>query len=73
MHVPATLIFTPMLSAGGREVRLTAEQVEKVRGDLAANIPALTARYQLSDALDHDGRGRSDATTSGGLGWGESG
>lgn len=74
MHVLAALVFTPMLTAsGGGEARLTAQQLAKVRGELGADIPSLIEKYQLSDALDNDGRGRSDATTSGGLGWGESG
>ena len=73
MHILATLVVTPLLSASGGETVLSAAQQEKVRSDLAGDIPGLIARYQLSDALDRDGIGRSDATTSGGLGWGESG
>jgi len=36
-------------------------------------IPGLVARYQAWDASFRDGVGRSDATASGDLGWGESG
>jgi hypothetical protein len=59
------------LSVGAAE--LTAEQKGRVRADLESAIPGLVAKYQLADALERDGIGRSDAKTSGGLGWGEQG
>lgn len=64
-----------LLLAGtlGRGAELTPEQRARVKGDLEGQIAAMIYRYQLSDALDRDGIGRSDATTSGGLGWGENG
>ncbi|PIU93426.1 MAG: hypothetical protein COS65_12900, partial [Armatimonadetes bacterium CG06_land_8_20_14_3_00_66_21] len=59
------------LCAGAAE--LTMEQKARVRADLGADLPGLIAKYQLVDALERDGIGRSDAKTSGGLGWGEQG
>lgn len=43
-----------------------------VRADLDGQVADLVAAYQLSDALYRDGIGKSDAATSGGLGWSES-
>ncbi len=42
------------------------------RADLDGQVADLVASYQLSDALFRDGMGKSDAATSGGLGWSES-
>ncbi len=52
---------------------LSAAEAAQVRADLEGDIVTLIGQYQLADALDRDGIGRSDAKTSGDLGWGEAG
>lgn len=59
--------------SGAAQAALSPDVQAKIRAQFAADVPGLIARYQLADALFREGIGRSDAKTSGGLGWGESG
>ncbi len=70
MVVIAALVW---LGSWAWSAELTVEEKARVKGDLEGEIPGMIYRYQLSDALYREGIGKSDATTSGGLGWGENG
>ncbi len=68
--VAVALILIGVCACAGR-AELTDDDRADVRADLDGQVADLVASYQLSDALFRDGIGKSDAATSGALGWGE--
>jgi hypothetical protein len=65
-------MLVAIMISGVCKAELSTTEISSIRNALAGDIPGLIARFQLADALDREGIGRSDAKTSGGLGWGES-
>ncbi|MFQ6096587.1 MAG: hypothetical protein ACE5O2_02590, partial [Armatimonadota bacterium] len=59
------------LSASAFGAPPSPQKMSAIKEALRGRVAELLARYLLWDANENEGKGRSDATTSGGLGWGE--
>ena len=57
------------LASGVGNAQVRSEALER---SLDGSVGSVLAAYFMYDVVERDGIGRSDATTSGGLGWGES-